>query len=103
MVALDIINILEGQGEMHWRGQVFERVRYELKRIQRVTGGGMPVPGLHRIEGRVDLEGLGLDGDIEGASIALRLDDGRTMNLTITDAAGNVLAEGHGPSKCGCC
>jgi hypothetical protein len=102
-VASDIVQNFEGQGEMHWRGQVFERVRYELKRIQRLTGGGMPVPGLHRIEGRVEPEGLNLSGAIEGASIALKLDDGRTMNLTITDAAGNVLAEGHGPSKCGCC
>jgi hypothetical protein len=35
--------------------------------------------------------------------VALELEDGRKLDLTLIDASGRVLAEGHGPGKCGCC
>jgi hypothetical protein len=38
-----------------------------------------------------------------GTSLGLKLDDGRVLGITIVDAAGRILSEGHGPSKCLCC
>jgi len=39
-----------------------------------------------------------------GENIALNLEDGRTLSLTVADEHGRVLAEGHGPRHgCGCC
>jgi hypothetical protein len=35
--------------------------------------------------------------------LALDLPDGRRLSLTLIDADGRVLAEGHGPGQCGCC
>jgi hypothetical protein len=33
----------------------------------------------------------------------LRLEDGRALPVTLADACGRVLSEGHGPSRCQCC
>jgi hypothetical protein len=39
-----------------------------------------------------------------GANITLDLEDGRSLALTLADADGRVLAEGHGPGHgCSCC
>lgn len=92
-----------GVGELSWRGADYPAVPYSINRYQAMTTGGLPVPGLHRIEGRLELAGIAEPSSFAGGSVALRLEDGRTMNLTVTDADGHVLAEGHGPSKCACC
>ena len=65
---------------------------------------GLPVPGLHRIEGTVTLASAADAAALVGANITLDLEDGRTLNLTVADEHGRVLAEGHGPRHgCGCC
>ena len=92
-----------GVGNLTWRGEAVGTVGYAIDRYQAMTSGGLPVPGLHRIEGRLDLGGVAEAERLAGGSVALKLEDGRTLNLTVTDAAGNVLAEGHGPTKCMCC
>jgi hypothetical protein len=39
-----------------------------------------------------------------GATFTLELEDGRSLNLTLADDGGRVLAEGHGPKHgCSCC
>jgi hypothetical protein len=69
-----------------------------------MTAGGLPVPGLHRIEGRLALETLAPPSAFEAQShLALELEDGRRLELVLIDADGRVLAEGHGPGRCGCC
>ena len=59
----------------------------------------MPIPGLFRIEGAVQMD----SSEWIGTSLGLKLDDGRVLGITIVDAAGRILSEGHGPSKCLCC
>jgi hypothetical protein len=63
----------------------------------------MPIPGLHRIEGSVDLSAGSDMSGLVGLPLTLRLEDGRAMGITIADATGRVLSEGHGPSRCLCC
>lgn len=100
---MKLVEECAGTGELIWRGQTFQPVSYRISRYQAMTRSGLPVPGLHRIEGQLGLERVGESGRFSGDNVALRLEDGRTMRLTVTDVDGSVLAEGHGPSKCGCC
>lgn len=100
---MKLIERCAGNGDLTWRGESVGTVGYAIDRYQAMTAAGLPIPGLHRFEGRLELDGIAEPGRLAGGSVALKLEDGRTLNLTITDAAGNVLAEGHGPSKCMCC
>jgi hypothetical protein len=101
---MKLVEEREGAGRLTVRGEAVGEVAYSFNRYQAMTAGGMPVPGLHRIEGQLALEALpeplGLEIDTH---VALELEDGRRLELTVIDASGRVLAEGHGPGKCGCC
>lgn len=101
---MKLVEEREGEGRLTVRGEAVGRVAYTLNRYQAMTAGGMPVPGLHRIEGRLALEALPASLGLETDShVALELEDGRRLELTLIDTSGRVLAEGHGPGKCGCC
>jgi len=100
---MKLVEQCAGVGEVSWRDQTFRPVPYAISRFQAMTRAGLPVPGLHRIEGQLELDGVDEPQRLSGGSIALTLEDGRTMRLTVTDEAGRVLAEGHGPSRCTCC
>jgi len=100
---MKLVEECAGTGQVTWRGETYAPVRYSICRFQAMTRGGLPVPGLHRIEGRLDLGALGEGAALADASVSLRLEDGRTLNLTVVDGSGSVLAEGHGPTKCTCC
>jgi hypothetical protein len=92
----------EGIGELNANGDVIQGVRYRIARYQGfVEQSGLPIPGLHRVEGSVDTAAN--LGPLVGESLTLRLQDGRAIAITIADATGRVLAEGHGPSRCLCC
>ena len=84
---------------------LLQRVRYRISRYQgMLEGSGMPIPGLHRIEGSVDLNGATIPADMAGGPITLRLEDGRAVGITIAGQDGRVLEEGHGPGRgCSCC
>jgi len=84
---------------------VIRRVRYRIARYQgMLDGSGMPIPGLHRIEGSVDLEGVTIPADAGGGPIMLRLEDGRSVGIAIAGSDGRILEEGHGPGRgCSCC
>ncbi|MBN1238725.1 MAG: hypothetical protein JXB36_09490 [Gammaproteobacteria bacterium] len=92
-----------GVGQVAWRDEVFPEVRYEVRRYQGMTSSGLPVPGLHRIEGSVDLGSVSRRAEILHEDFVLHLEDGRAMRVTLADEDGRVLAEGHGPSRCTCC
>jgi len=101
---MKLVEESEGEGRLTVRGQLIGSVGYAIHRYQAMTAGGMPIPGLHRIEGRLAVEdlpdSLSLENDMR---LALELEDGRKLDLTLLDVDGRVLAEGHGPGKCGCC
>lgn len=101
--AMRLIEDCSGVGELSAGDRVLSGVRYEVRRFQAMTPSGMPVPGLHRIEGRVEIEALPERAALVHADCTLRLEDGRTLRLTMIDADGRVLAEGHGPTRCLCC
>ena len=89
-----------GEGQLSWMGGSCP-VRYRLTRLQGMAANGLPVPGLFRIEGDLDLRGERLPA--VGNQVMLKLGDGRSMIVTLTTPEGRVLSEGHGPSRCLCC
>lgn len=100
---LKLVERSAGEGELVVTGGDARRVRYRLNRYQgMLEGSGVPIPGLHRIEGAVEVDG---DlGALVGCDATLRLEDGRTVRITVADSTGRILAEGHGPGRgCSCC
>jgi hypothetical protein len=100
---LTLVEETTGVGEVAWLDHVFPRVRYTLARYQGMAASGLPVPGLHRTEGSLDVSTMPDVRDMLGAMLTLRLEDGRALAVCLADASGRVLSEGHGPSKCLCC
>jgi hypothetical protein len=101
---LKLVEEVSGVGALRWQDQRFSRVPYRISRFQGLSGSGMPIPGLHRIEGMIELSEIAQRERLVGASLTLELEDGRSLSLTLADDAGRVLAEGHGPKHgCSCC
>ncbi len=101
--GLTLVEECTGSGTLESGGQRSLPVRYEIRRFQGITASGLPVPGLHRIEGQVEpLTSDSLEAMV-GVGVTLRLDDGRALGVTVASAHGRVLTEGHGPSRCHCC
>ncbi len=94
---------MSGRGRLECGGAVYPGVRYDVARYQGYSPAGLPVPGRFRLDGSIDAAVLGDAAERVGSSVTLGLDDGRSLRLTLVDSDGGVLAEGHGPSRCGCC
>ena len=101
--GMRLVDESAGVGELAVGERRFSGIRYEVRRFQGIAPSGLPVPGLHRIEGRVTLDGSADLQALARSNCTLHLEDGRTMALTLIDEEGRVLAEGHGPSRCHCC
>jgi hypothetical protein len=100
---MKLVEEYSGVGDLSGRGDGLRQVRYKIARYQAFSGNGLPIPGLHRIEGAIDVPSNEDVTDLVGAPLVLRLQDGRALAVTLADAAGRVLSEGHGPSRCFCC
>jgi hypothetical protein len=100
-----LVEACSGTGDLLRDGTLVGRVEYRFDRYQGMReGSGMPVPGLFRIEGSIAPGGSGVPAAIVGSDATLRLDDGRTVRITIVGPDGSIRAEGHGPGRgCGCC
>jgi hypothetical protein len=97
---MKLVEECSGTGDLLQNGQTVRTIAYQVRRYQGMTeGSGMPIPGLFRVEGAVQMD----SSEWIGTSLGLKLDDGRVLGITIVDAAGRILSEGHGPSKCLCC
>jgi hypothetical protein len=91
-----------GTGELSRYGAPQQRVSYRIKRFQGHLGeGGLPVPGLYRIEGRIAFEDA-CTGNVAGDCVTLKLDDGRSMDVTLA-ADGSFQTEGRHSRGCSCC
>ena len=100
---MKLVERFDGVGELSWRDRVFPRIRYRISRYQGMAPSGLPVPGLHRIEGSVDIAAIPEAAEMAGCELKLRLEDGRSLTVSIASGDGRVLTEGHGPGRCGCC
>jgi hypothetical protein len=100
---MDEVERYQGLGELRHRGGVVAEVRYALTRYQGTAANGLPVPGLFRIEGTVDAGMAASLAEVVGVPLSLTLADGRVLGVTLADATGRVLSEGHGPRRCMCC
>lgn len=101
---LKLVEQYAGIGTLRCRDRTLAAVPYRIDRYQGMAPSGLPIPGLHRIEGTVELAGANEARALVGADATLELEDGRSLKLTIADERGRVLAEGHGPRHgCGCC
>ena len=100
--SFKLIEQSSGMGELEKDGTVLGRVRYSISRYQGLlVGSGMPIPGLHRIEGSTDFEVA--DVSLIGRPLTLRLEDGRALGVALAARDGRLLSEGHGPGGCSCC
>lgn len=99
-----LVEECSGTGDLVRDGGVIGRVQYRFDRYQGMTeGSGMPVPGLFRIAGAI-AGGVTVPPEVVGTDVTLRLEDGRTVRITVVDGKGSIVAEGHGPGRgCGCC
>jgi hypothetical protein len=97
-----LVEQLAGIGELVHEETVLRTVRYTIERYQGMfEGNGMPIPGLHRIEGSTDFEVT--DVSLICKPLTLRLEDGRALRVMLAARDGRLLSEGHGPSRCLCC
>ena len=104
MARMKLVEESSGAGELMLNGEPLRPVRYRISRYQgMVEGSGLPIPGLHRIEGSIDFDASKDSVDWIGVPLALKLDDGRVLGITLIGIDGRVLSEGHGPMKCLCC
>ena len=103
--VLRLVEECSGVGDLLRNGEQLHRVRYRISRYQgMLEGTGMPVPGIHRIEGSLDLNGAEAAAALVGTSLTLKLEDGRSVPITLADADGRVVEEAHGmPRGCSCC
>jgi hypothetical protein len=100
---MKLVEELSGRGELRSKAESLGQVDYQITRYQGVVESGLPVPGLHRIEGALTFENPAASAALVGLPLTLRLEDGRALGITLADADGRVLAEGHGPTRCLCC
>ena len=101
---MKLVEEYAGVGDLSTQDDVLGRVRYRIARYQGMHDvSGVPVPGVHRIEGSLDAVQSVDFAPLVGKSLVLRLEDGRALGITLANDDGRVLAEGHGPSRCLCC
>jgi hypothetical protein len=105
-VSTDRMKLVEqcsGIGQLAYEDRVFPGVEYAIRRYQGMALSGLPVPGVHRIDGKLDMASLPSSLQLVGRNVTLRLEDGRSLRISLADESGRVLMEGHGPSRCSCC
>ena len=101
---MKLVEEYAGVGSVRFRDRTLGAIPYRISRYQGMAASGLPIPGLHRIEGTLALPRLSNVAELVGAGVTLELEDGRSLALTVADSNGRVLAEGHGPRHgCACC
>src|SRR5262245_14194745 len=101
---MKLVEETSGIGELMLDGIVLQRVPYRVARVQGMMEGSVrPIPGVQRIEGSVEFQSGPDPHEWIALPLALRLEDGRVLGVTLSNAEGRILSEGHGPTKCLCC
>ena len=89
-----------GEGELLLRSLVLRQVRYQIKVFQGMFGNGMPNPTDRTVEGSIEAGEL---TDLVGANLTLKLEDGRTIGVIISDASGAIHQRPACTTGCSCC
>src|SRR5215471_3118317 len=76
-LMVKLVEETSGTGELLLKSLVLRRVRYQIKVFQGMYGNGMPNPLQRTVEGSIDVGAAEGAGDLIGASLTLRLEDGR--------------------------
>ena len=101
---LRLVETASGAGRLDAGGTIVAPVTYSIARyLGVVEGSGLPIPGLHSIDGRVSPQtGTDLTG-LVGSHLTLTLADGRAFGVTLLDADGRIGTEARHAIGCGCC
>ena len=101
---MKLVEEYRGVGALRWRQGTIGAIAYRINRYQGMALSGLPIPGVHRIEGTITFTNAADAATLVGSDVTLDLEDGRSLSLTVADEHGRVLAEGHGPGRgCSCC
>ena len=92
-----------GTGELLLKSLVLREVRYRIKVFQGMFSNGMPNPIQRTVEGSIDFAGESGAGDLIGASLTLKLEDGRRIGVTIADDSGTISQRPPCTTGCSCC
>ena len=98
-----LVEETSGTGELLLKSLVLRQVRYRIKVFQGMFGNGMPNPTQRTVEGSIDFEEETSVADLVGASLTLKLEDGRRIGVTIADEAGTILQRPFCTTGCSCC
>ena len=98
---MKLVEECSGVGALRWQDQSSAASRIGSAAFRACRFSACRFPGLHRIEGVIELREIAERARLVGSSFTLELEDGRSLKLTLADDAGRVLAEGHGPDR-GC-
>ena len=92
-----------GLGELSRSRESAYTVRYQFTRHQPTAANGLPIPGVQRLEGRVDFTPNEVPPELIGHRLTLRLDDGRVVGVTVTGPDGRIENEVSHHRGCSCC
>jgi hypothetical protein len=92
-----------GRGELLLKSLVLRQVHYRIKVFQGMFSNGMPNPTQRSVEGSIDFGGESGAGDLIGASLTLKLEDGRRIGVTIADDEGTIQQRPPCTVGCSCC
>ena len=103
-LRMRLVEEYAGVGDLSGQGRGLRQVRYRIARYQAFSAGnGLPIPGLHRIEGAIDLPQNEDVTDLVGATARSQARRRPRARCHAGRHDGRVLSEGHGPSRCLCC
>jgi hypothetical protein len=100
---MKLVEETSGTGELLLKSLVLRRVRYQIKVFQGMYGNGMPNPMQRTVEGSIEVGAEEGAGDLVGANLTLRLEDGRRIGVTIADDSGTIHQRPACTAGCSCC
>jgi len=98
-----LVEETSGTGELLLKSLVLRTVHYRIKVFQGMFGNGMPNPVQRTVEGSLDFDGDTGAGDLIGANLTLKLEDGRRIGVTIADEVGTIQQRPPCTTGCSCC
>src|SRR6185503_3735347 len=77
--GVKLVEEYRGVGALRWRQGTIGAIAYRINRYQGMALSGLPVPGVHRIEGTITFANVADAAALVGADVTLDLEDGRSL------------------------